>query len=179
MKGGSAGQGIATVREGDDSPGFVVDWPLPAGRTCDDETMKLKSREAAKHRPSFLSNAPAAFSRWESKDLDAAEAPDLEKASGELPRSNSKSSISSSVSNRMSAADRWKNYAAQLVYSPVAKFYYAFMIAVTLFEICVTLYDPHHLPHTRWFLGIELFMVAMLMNEVAHPSFTSPALLRS
>lgn len=130
------------------------------------EEMK-PSRDAAKHRPSFLSNAPAAFSRWESRDVDAAEALDLEKANGELPRSNSKSSISSSISNRMSAADRWKNYAAQLVYSPVAKFYYAFMIAVTLFEICVTLYDPHHLPHTRWFLGIELFMVAMLMNEVA------------
>jgi hypothetical protein len=124
-----------------------------------------------KQRPTFLASAPAAFSRWESKEADAAsEIPDLERAGGELPRTNSKSSLSGSISNRMSASDRWKNYAAQLIYSPAAKFYYAFMIAVTLFEMCVTLYDPHDLPHTRWFLGIELFMVAMLMNEVCSGS---------
>lgn len=72
----------------------------------------------------------------------------------------------SSIDHRMSVADRWKNIAAQLVYSPVARFYYAFMIGVTLFEISVTLYDPHNAPHTRWFIGLELFMVTMLMNEV-------------
>ena len=39
----------------------------------------------------------------------------------------------------------------------------------SLFEISVTLYDPHNAPHTRWFIGLELFMVTMLMNEVGRP----------
>lgn len=66
----------------------------------------------------------------------------------------------------MSDAERWKNAAAQLVYSPAARFYYAFMIVVTLFEICATMLDPHVTPHSAWFIGLELFMVAMLLIEV-------------
>ena len=69
-------------------------------------------------------------------------------------------------SRGMSDAERWKNAAAQLVYSPAARFYYAFMIVVTLFEICATMLDPHVTPHSAWFIGLELFMVAMLLIEV-------------
>lgn len=69
-------------------------------------------------------------------------------------------------SSGMSDAERWKNAAAQLVYSPAARFYYAFMIVVTLFEICATMLDPHVTPHSAWFIGLELFMVAMLLIEV-------------
>ena len=69
-------------------------------------------------------------------------------------------------SSGMSDAERWKNAAAQLVYSPAARFYYALMIVVTLFEICATLLDPHVTPHSAWFIGLELFMVAMLLIEV-------------
>ena len=80
-------------------------------------------------------------------------------------RSSSMSSLTG-ASSRMSAGDWWKNFAAQLIYSPAARFYYACMIAITIFEICITLYDPYDAPHTRWFIMLELFMVAMLMNEV-------------
>ena len=69
-------------------------------------------------------------------------------------------------SSGMSDAERWKNAAAQLVYSPAARFYYALMIVVTLFEICATLLDPHVTPHSAWLIGLELFMVAMLLIEV-------------
>jgi hypothetical protein len=133
---------------------------------------------AAKQRPSFLASAPHPSSRWEwsRKDSDAAEDDLLGLEEGchngaAYKRTGSMSSLASasSIDHRMSVADRWKNIAAQLVYSPVARFYYAFMIGVTLFEISVTLYDPHNAPHTRWFIGLELFMVTMLMNEVGRP----------
>ena len=141
-----------------------------------EEMPMIAGREATKHRPSFLSSAPHPASRWEGgssawqrKDSDFYEG-DLERAESDMDmgyrRSASMSSLNGGSSNRMSSAERWKNMAAQLVYSPVARFYYACMIAVTMFEICVTIYDPHHAPHTRWFIGLELFMVAMLMNEV-------------
>uniref|UniRef100_A0A7S4NLP3 Ion transport domain-containing protein n=1 Tax=Guillardia theta TaxID=55529 RepID=A0A7S4NLP3_GUITH len=69
-------------------------------------------------------------------------------------------------SSRMTSADRWKSAASQLIYSPIAKFYYGLMILVTVVELVVTLADPHRSPHTTWFIGLELFMVAMLVNEV-------------
>lgn len=74
---------------------------------------------------------------------------------------------SRAYSNRMSVAERWKASAAQLVYSPTARFYYWFMCVLTLFEMGVTLVDPYHSPETSWFLCLELFMVAMLLSEVA------------
>jgi hypothetical protein len=146
-------------------------------KTSSEEMPMIAGREEkTKHRPSFLSSAPHPASRWEGgssawqrKDADVYEG-DLERADSDMDmgyrRSASMSSLNGFSSNRMSSAERWKNMAAQLVYSPVARFYYACMIAVTMFEICVTIYDPHHAPHTRWFIGLELFMVAMLMNEV-------------
>jgi hypothetical protein len=145
------------------------DWFAELASPAASEEMK---GGLAKQRPSFLASAPHPSSRWECsrKDSDVAEG-DLEQGAHDAPtykRTGSLSSVGSvsSSSHHMSVAERWKNMAAQIVYSPVARFYYAFMICITLFEIGVTLYDPHHAPHTRWFIGLELFMVAMLMNEV-------------
>jgi len=160
------GFGRASSTVSSDTGDWFADLASPAAS----EEMK---GGVAKQRPSFLAGAPHPSSRWEwsRKDSDVPEG-DLEQGAHNAPaykRTGSLSSLGSvsSGSHHMSVAERWKNMAAQIVYSPVARFYYAFMICITLFEISVTLYDPHNAPHTRWFIGLELFMVAMLMNEVS------------
>jgi len=69
-------------------------------------------------------------------------------------------------SHRMSKADHARAWAAQLVYSPTARYYYWFMCVLTIFEMGVTFIAPMQAPETRWFMCLELFMVAMIMNEV-------------
>lgn len=60
----------------------------------------------------------------------------------------------------------------QILYSPLAKYYYGVMAAVNVGEIVATILSPKRSTHDEWFILLEIIIVILLVAEVTHPLMT-------